>query len=131
MPSPPLVIPAQAGTHRQTGQSGGPCVYILASRILASRMNGTLYVGVTNDLIHRVGEHKGGCIAGFTAKYGFKDRVYFEAHATIADAITREKRLKKWRREWTVELIEQGNPLWRDLYEELLGGDDGSPLSRG
>jgi putative endonuclease len=97
-----------------------PCVYILASTI-----NGTLYVGVTSDLIRRVWQHKTGELGGFTEKYGVKDLVYLELHETMAEAISREKRIKKWRRDWKVALTERGNPLWRDLYEEFLGGSDG------
>jgi len=78
----------------------------------------------------RVWQHKAGQIGGFTAKYGVKTLVHFEMHATMGDAILREKRIKKWRRAWKIALIERANPLWRDLYEELLCGDDGFPLSR-
>jgi putative endonuclease len=102
------------------------CVYILASR-----MSGTLYIGATSDLVRRVWQHKTGEYGGFTAEYGVKDLVYFEMHDTMPEAILREKRMKKWRRAWKIALIERGNPLWRDLYEDLVGMNDGSPLSRG
>jgi len=84
--------------------------------ILASRKNGTLYIGVTNDLIRRTWEHREGMVEGFTRKYGVKVLVHFEAFGEIDAAIHREKRLKKWNRRWKMELIEQTNPEWRDLY---------------
>jgi len=83
--------------------------------ILASRPWGTLYVGVTNDLMRRVFEHKEGRIEGFTKKYGVKTLVYFEEWATANDAIHREKRLKKWPRSWKITLIRTDNPDWADL----------------
>jgi len=93
-----------------------PCVYILASR-----RNGTLYVGVTSDLIKRVWEHKGDFVDGFSKQYGVHMLVYFELHQTMEDAILREKQMKKWNRAWKLRLIEQGNPGWRDLYEDIVG----------
>jgi putative endonuclease len=87
--------------------------------ILASRRNGTLYVGVTNSLSRRVYEHKCGNVPGFTAKYGVKLLVWYEAYDFIHDAIDREKRIKRWRRAWKLELIEQLNPDWADLYQTL------------
>jgi len=92
-----------------------PCVYILAS----SR-NGTLYVGATSDLAQRVEAHRSGAIPGFTRKYGVHILVYAELHATMEDALLHEKQIKKWRRAWKLELIERGNPRWRDLFEEHL-----------
>ena len=91
-----------------------PTVYLLASR-----RNGTLYVGVTSQLIARIHQHREGVIAGFTRKHGIKLLVWFEQHATMDSAITREKRIKKWERDWKLELIEAGNPEWRDLAEDL------------
>ena len=88
--------------------------------ILASKKNGTLYIGVTNNLIRRVYEHKFELFEGFTKKYHIKILVYFEQYRDIADAIIREKRLKKWRREWKIALIEQNNPLWNNLYDNLV-----------
>ncbi|MHB1687169.1 MAG: GIY-YIG nuclease family protein [Ignavibacteriaceae bacterium] len=88
--------------------------------ILASKKNGTLYIGVTNDLIRRVCEHKEGITEGFTKKYNIKLLVYFEVHSDINEAIKREKALKKWYRKWKIELIEKNNPEWKDLYEELV-----------
>ncbi|GAA0705387.1 GIY-YIG nuclease family protein [Dokdonella soli] len=92
-----------------------PCVYIVASR-----RNGTLYLGVTSDLIQRVWQHKNGFIEGFTRQHRVHVLVWFEPHATMDSAIAREKALKQWRRAWKVNLIEQVNPYWRDLYDELL-----------
>ena len=84
--------------------------------IMASRPNGTLYTGVTNDLPRRAHEHRSGAVPGFTRKYGCKTLVWCEEHADIRDAILREKRIKKWNRAWKIELIEQMNPNWRDLF---------------
>jgi putative endonuclease len=88
--------------------------------ILASKKNGTLYIGMTNDLIRRVHEHKSGLIGGFTKKYSINKLVYFESTEDVNAAILREKRLKKWKRQWKIELIEKSNPKWRDLAEDLL-----------
>jgi putative endonuclease len=85
--------------------------------ILASRKNGTLYAGVTNDLARRTWEHREGLVEGFTKKYGVKILVYFEEFGDIGLAIHRESRLKKWKRPWKTDLIEKTNPEWRDLYE--------------
>ena len=90
--------------------------------ILASRRNGTLYVDVTNDLARRVYEHRQGELPGFTREYGVKRLVWCEARDDVREAITREKRLKRWRRAWKLALIEAGNPRWLDLYETLSGG---------
>ncbi len=83
--------------------------------ILASRRNGTLYTGVTSDLAHRVWQHREGLVPGFTATYGVKALVWYEHHASIDEAITREKRLKEWQRAWKLRLIEEANPGWRGL----------------
>ena len=88
--------------------------------LLASRHNGTLYCGVTSDLIKRMYEHKEGLVEGFTKKYGVKALVWFETHEDVNEAITREKQIKEWKREWKVEMIERSNPCWRDLHPELL-----------
>ena len=93
---------------------GRPCVYILASK-----RNGTLYVGVTNDIVRRAWEHKSGAFNGFAKRYNVHQLVHVEFHETMPDAIVREKQIKKWRRAWKVELIERGNPEWRDLYEDM------------
>ncbi len=87
--------------------------------ILASKRNGTLYVGVTNNLIRRVYEHKNEMVEGFTNKYGVHKLVYYEQTNDLKSAIQRERRLKKWNRKWKMELIEQGNSDWKDLYDEL------------
>jgi len=89
--------------------------------ILASKKNGMLYIGVTNDLIRRVYEHKNGLIDGFTKKYNVKLLVYYEIHQDINEAIKREKALKKWLRKWKIELIEKINSDWKDLYDEITG----------
>ena len=90
------------------------CTYILASR-----RNGTLYAGVTNDLVRRVSEHRSGQAESFTRRYGVTRLVWFEQHAEITEAILREKRIKKWNRAWKIALIEAGNPGWRDLAEDM------------
>ena len=88
--------------------------------ILANKRNGTLYVGVTGDLIRRVYQHREGTTGGFTHKYGVKRLVYFEVCEDAYEAIRREKQLKAWKRNWKLELIEKSNPDWRDLYDELV-----------
>jgi putative endonuclease len=92
--------------------------------ILASQRNGTLYVGVTNDLVRRVQEHREGLVEGFTKRYRVKVLVYCEAHQDISKAILREKRIKRWRRDWKLELMERENPEWRDLWLDLTEQDD-------
>ncbi len=87
--------------------------------ILASKRNGTLYTGVTSNLIQRIWRHKQNTIEGFTKKYNIKTLVYFEAHPTAENAINREKQIKKWRRSWKIQLIEEKNRLWKDLYETI------------
>jgi putative endonuclease len=103
-----------------------PCVYILASR-----RNGTLYVGVTSNLLQRAWQHSQDA-AGFTARYGVHRLVFYELHGDMEHAIQREKRLKQWDRAWKVRLIEESNPEWRDLWPDILGDESpGSPPSRG
>ena len=87
-----------------------PCTYLLASR-----RNGTLYVGVTSNLMQRLGQHRNHVVPGFTDTYGLHHLVWFEMHATMREAIIREKRIKKWNREWKIKLLEVNNPDWRDL----------------
>jgi putative endonuclease len=87
--------------------------------ILASGRNGTLYIGVTNDLARRMAEHKGRFVPGFTRKYQVDQLVYFEAFASILEARAREHSMKRWRRAWKIELIEKLNPDWRDLTDDL------------
>ncbi len=92
-----------------------PAVYILASK-----RNGTLYVGVTSDLVKRVWEHRNNVVEGFTSRYGVHRLVYFEMGDDMEQAILREKRIKKWNRAWKIELIEKHNPEWRDLWETIV-----------
>ena len=87
--------------------------------IVASKRNGTLYIGMTDDLLKRVWQHKEGVIPGFTRDYRVKHLVWYEAHETRASAILRERRMKKWNRAWKIQLIEKDNPDWRDLSEGL------------
>jgi putative endonuclease len=87
--------------------------------LLASQRNGTLYLGVTRDLVRRVYQHKTKAMPGFTSKYGVQKLVWFEAYDDPVTAITREKEVKKWRRAWKLRLIEEANPTWRDRYEEI------------
>ena len=95
--------------------------------MMASGQHGTLYIGVTSDLIRRVGEHREGLTPGFTQRYGVKRLVWFERHDGIAEAIRRETSLKRYRREWKVNLIERDNPRWSDLYPSLF--TEHGPLS--
>ncbi|PWF55018.1 GIY-YIG nuclease family protein [Massilia glaciei] len=88
--------------------------------IMASARNGTLYIGVTSDLVKRVWQHREGQADSFTKMYGVKMLVWFEAHTDIAEVITREKQLKKWNRSWKVDLIQKDNVRWRDFYEDIL-----------
>lgn len=92
-----------------------PCVYLLAS----SR-KGTLYVGVTSNLVKRIWEHKHDAVEGFTQKYKVHTLVWFEQHETMESAINREKAIKAWKRQWKLELVTESNPQWRDLYPEII-----------
>ena len=92
-----------------------PCVYILASQ-----RNGTLYVGVTSDLVKRVWEHKNSVVKGFTQKYNVHTLVWYEQHGSMESAILKEKVLKNWKRRWKIELIEKTNREWLDLYGEII-----------
>ncbi len=89
--------------------------------IMANKRNGTLYVGVTSDLVKRVYQHKENWVEGFTQKYGAHQLVYYEHHDTTESAIKREKRVKKWRRQWKMALIEKANPNWIDLDTQITG----------
>ena len=89
--------------------------------ILASKRNGTLYIGITNDLMRRVYEHRNDEIGGFTKKYQVHSLVYYEHWEDMAEAIRREKQLKKWNRKWKIRLIEEQNPEWKDMYEDWEG----------
>jgi len=88
--------------------------------ILASKRNGTLYVGVTNDLARRISEHRNGINCGFTKKYDIKILIYFETYSDIETAINREKQIKKWNRKWKLQLIESVNKNWTDLYDSII-----------
>ncbi len=92
-----------------------PTVYILASK-----RNGTLYIGVTSDLVKRIWEHKNNMVEGFTKRYNVHRLVWYELHESMNSAIIREKRLKNWKRKWKLELIERGNPKWLDLYYTVV-----------
>jgi len=103
-----------------------PAVYILASRA-----NGTLYTGVTSNLVKRIYEHRNNLSDGFTKRYGVHRLVYYEIHADMVAAISREKQIKKWNRQWKVDLVEAGNPEWRDLWAEITGDEQtGFPHTR-
>jgi putative endonuclease len=92
-----------------------PAVYLLASK-----RNGTLYVGVTSNLVKRVWEHRNNLVEGFTQLYCVHQLVWYELHASMDSAIKREKRLKDWKRKWKVQLIESTNPNWEDLYSQII-----------
>jgi putative endonuclease len=87
--------------------------------ILASRRNGTLYIGMTDDLARRAWEHRTGVVPGFTRKYGVKTLVWYEVHETRETAFQRERQMKRWNRDWKLELIERFNPSWRDLADDI------------
>ena len=93
-----------------------PCVYLLASA-----RNGTLYVGVTSNLIQRAWQHRMSATPGFSSRYRIRQLVWYEMHESMESAIQREKQIKKWNRAWKVELIETTNPYWRDLWSDILG----------
>ncbi len=107
-------MPAEAGIQVRLSMKN-PCVYILASD-----RNGTLYIGVTSDLIKRCWEHRTEATEGFTKKYEVHNLVYYELHQDMSSAITREKQLKKWKRPWKLRLIEERNPQWHDLWDEIV-----------
>jgi len=88
--------------------------------ILASKKNGTLYIGVTSDLVKRIYEHKNNLVEGFSKEYNVHSLVYYELHQEIEEAILREKQMKKWNRKWKMRLIEEKNPEWKDLYNEIV-----------
>ncbi len=92
-----------------------PAVYILAGK-----RNGTLYTGVTSELVKRIWEHKNNIVEGFTERYNIHRLVWYELHESMESAITREKRLKNWKRKWKLELIESSNPNWQDIYNTIV-----------
>ena len=111
-----FVVPAEAGTQ-WTGsmRERKPCIYMLASK-----RNGTLYVGVTSDLVKRIWEHRNDVVEGFTKKYRVHALVWYEFHETMESAIVREKAVKEWKRAWKLRRIEETNPEWMDLYDSIL-----------
>jgi putative endonuclease len=100
---------------QQTSVNKQPAVYILASK-----KNGTLYIGVTSDLVKRIWEHRNDMVEGFTKRYSVHQLVWYELHENMESAIEREKRLKEWKRKWKLELIESFNPNWQDLYHTIV-----------
>lgn len=107
--------PESIGTGMEAGMERQPCVYLLASK-----HNGTLYAGVTSNLIKRIWEHKQHSIEGFTKKYGVDRLVWYEMHETMDSAILREKAIKNWKRSWKIKVIDALNPEWLDLYIDLV-----------
>jgi len=103
-----------------------PAVYMLAGR-----RNGTLYTGVTSDLVRRIWEHRNDLVEGFTKRHGVHSLVYFELHDDMPEAICREKQIKKWNRAWKIELIERTNPQWQDLWRSLTEGEEMDSRMRG
>ncbi|MDP8297100.1 MAG: GIY-YIG nuclease family protein [Candidatus Orphnella occulta] len=88
--------------------------------MLASKRNGTLYIGVTNNLVRRIYEHKKGLVEGFTKKYSINRLVFYEETNDVESAIIREKQMKKWKRQWKIDLIQKNNSKWKDLYNEII-----------
>ena len=134
---------AQAGTHAPLERvAARPCLALHEIEqtvprsgfvyILASKPNGTLYIGVTSDLPRRLADHRAGVASAFTAAHGVTRLVYVEPYADIREAIVREKRLKKWNRSWKLRLIREQNPTWKDLYEDVMRqpGERGAIASR-
>jgi putative endonuclease len=107
------VIPAKAGIQESLEETS----YRLH---FSQQKNGTLYVGVTSDLVKRVWEHKNNFVEGFTKKYSVHQLVWYEWHDNIESAVKRERQIKEWKRNWKLELIEQLNPNWHDLYDDLI-----------
>ena len=93
--------------------------------ILASVRNGTLYTGMSSDIVKRVYEHRNDLVEGFTKRYGVHRLVYYEVHQDVHAAIAREKQIKKWNRKWKIRLIEDSNPVWQDLYPQIAGPQAG------
>jgi len=87
--------------------------------MLVSKLNGTLYIGITSNLVQRIWQHKNKMVEGFTRKYNVNKLVYYEVHPNAESAITREKQMKKWRRSWKIRLIKEKNPDWKDLYDDI------------
>jgi putative endonuclease len=139
------VILAKAGTHNTLQKTFAPSHPGRLSKgddramdtqsyvyILSSQRYGTLYIGVTSDLVQRIWQHRQEFVGGFTKQYGVKTLVWYEVHPDIISAITREKQLKKWERKWKIRLTSGANPTWRDLYGDIAKVQMyGSPPSRG
>jgi putative endonuclease len=89
--------------------------------LLASKRNGTLYLGSTRNLVQRIHQHREGLVEGFSKQYGVKMLVWFEPHGSVMSMATRERQLKEWKRAWKVDLIESTNPTWRDLFDDIIG----------
>ena len=107
-------------TSCHSSEGWNPEIYMYYVYIMASKRNGTLYIGVTNNLMRRAYEHKNSLIKGFTKKYKVHRLVYYEQTEDVRSAIEREKRLKSWNRQWKLRLIEKVNPEWKDLYDEII-----------
>ncbi|MDP2953675.1 MAG: GIY-YIG nuclease family protein [Chloroflexota bacterium] len=104
-------------SHGAAAAVGGQKQYFVY--VLASKRNGTLYIGITSDLTKRLYEHRNNLVDGFTKRYNIHTLVYYEITGDVNSALLRERQLKKWRRKWKIALIEKSNPQWRDLYDEL------------
>ena len=118
-----VVIPAKAGIQalsRRKTETRYKMIKQPAVYILASKKNGTLYTGVTSDLVKRIWEHKNDFVKGFTKRYKVHNLVWYELHDNMDVAIEREKNMKEWKRTWKVRLIEESNPQWNDLYDSIL-----------
>ena len=105
----------EVDSHLGIGMVKQPAVYILATGL-----HGTMYTGVTSHLVQRAWQHKEHLVDGFTKRYGVNKLVWYEMHETMESAITREKQIKKWRREWKIRLVEETNPRWDDLFEQIV-----------
>jgi putative endonuclease len=118
-----MVIPAPDRDIRGQAPAGIQiiCMKDYYGYVICSKRNGTLYIGVTSDLIKRVYEHKNKLVDGFSKKYDVHRLVWYESHETVEEAIVREKQIKKWNRRWKLRLIERDNPEWNDLYETVCG----------
>jgi putative endonuclease len=112
-----LMLTNRKNRKRKMNQQQQKTYYIY---ILASKKNGTLYIGLTNDLVKRVCEHKERVVKGFTEKYHVNQLVYYEIHSSSYEAVSRERQMKKWNREWKIKLVEKTNPDWNDLYLSII-----------
>lgn len=121
--NPSWTLPFHSTTERHSREGGNLRHDIMDKQfyvyILASKRNGTLYIGITSGLVQRIWQHKNKMVEGFTQKYNVNKLVYYEVHPNAESAITREKQVKKWRRSWKIRLIEEKNPDWKDLYDDI------------